>query len=422
MENDTRIFALSADDDAALVACCALLAKRLKAGECPRVLFGGNSPDGGPCRRSFVASDTEEAIEALNASPPKTGKKLKLVFAMPGQGSSGPVPVESLCAELPVFREYIERAQCVLDRHGRLSVNDILSRDKARSSMEEQLFVLIYGAALAMQYRAWGAHPDMMIAHSLGELTALVVCGMASYEEMLGFVCRRALIIDSLAESGAMAHVAADSAEIFRLTAAYGGRLSVAAVNSSRSVVVSGKLRALSDFERVLDQKAMPHRRLRVPKAAHSAIMEPALAPIVALAFPTLRDGCCPLFSSVTGAPLTAREVEAPEWRRRHCRDTVRFDLALAALSEALGDNDAIVIEFGVHRVLAAAGVKALPGGRWYGASSMARYHENRSPEYCFKRGIQETLAALWECHILSEIQSADWYITNKNFLQNIIK
>lgn len=208
MENNARIFALSADGDAALAACCALLAKRLKAGECPRVLFGGNSPDGGPCRRAFVASDTEEAIEALNASPPKTGKKLKLVFAMPGQGSSGPVPVESLCAKLPVFREYIERAQCVLDRHGRLSVNDILSRGKARSSMEEQLFVLIYGAALAMQYRAWGAHPDMMIAHSLGELTALVVCGMASYEEMLGFVCRRALIIDSLAESGAMAHEA----------------------------------------------------------------------------------------------------------------------------------------------------------------------------------------------------------------------
>lgn len=159
-----------------------------------------------------------------------------------------------------------------------------------------------------------------------------------------------------------------------------------------------------------------------MPKAAHSAIMEPALAPIEALAFPALRDGCCPLFSSVTGAPLTAREAEAPEWRRRHCRDTVRFDLALAALSESLGDSDAFVIEFGVHRVLAAAGIKTLPGGRWYGASSMARYHENRSPEYCFKRGIQETLAALWECHLLSEFQSADWYITNKDFLQDIIK
>ncbi|WP_455598509.1 acyltransferase domain-containing protein [Cloacibacillus sp.] len=406
-ENDAKIYAVSADDNTALVSRCVWLAKRLEAGENPRLLFGGDRADRGPYRRAFAVSEIEEAVEALNTFPPKMRKKLKLVFAMPGQGSAGPIPVESLCAELPVFREYIERAQRVLGRQGRLSAKEILSRGRARSSMDEQLFVLIYGTALAMQYRAWGAEPDMVIAHSLGELTALVVCGMASYEEMLCFVCRRALIIDSLAESGAMAHVAADAAEIFRMTTAYGGKLSVAAVNSRSSVVVSGELRALSSFERELDRRTIPHRRLRVPKAAHSAIMEPALAPIEALAFPTLRDGCCPLFSSVTGAQLTAREAEAPVWRRRHCRGTVRFDLALAALSETLGDSDSFFIEFGVHRVLTAAGIKTLPDSRWYGASSMARYHENRSPEYCFKRGILETLAALWECNILSEIQPA---------------
>ncbi|MPM72866.1 hypothetical protein SDC9_119842 [bioreactor metagenome] len=229
---------------------------------------------------------------------------------------------------------------------------------------------------------------------------------MASYEEMLGFVQRRAQIIDALAGAGAMVHVAADIRDTCRVAASYGGKLSVAAVNSRGSAVISGEIKALTAFERELDRLSLPHKRLRVPKAAHSAMMEPALAPIAALDFPSVRDGVYPLYSSVTGAMLSAREAETPAWRVRHCRGTARFDLALAALSAGLGGNGAVAVEFGVHRVLAAAAIKAMPRVKWYGASTMARYHDGRSPEYCFKRGILETLAALWECGRLPRVQS----------------
>ena len=405
-ENDVKIYRISAKSGAALAASCAAAARQLEADAGRRALFFAH-PSEGPCRRAFAASEREEIIAALRADiPQQTAKRPKLIFAMPGQGSAGPVPAEYLCAALPVFREYVERAQRRLERHVRLSVKELLTRGKARSSMEEQLFVFIYGTALAMQYRAWGAEPDMIAAHSLGELSAMAVCEMTSYEEMLDFVCRRALIIDSLAESGAMAHVAGDFARVRRMTAAYGGKLSLAAVNSRESVVVSGDAKALSAFERELDRIPLAHKRLRVPKAAHSAVMEPALAPIAALAFPSVRDGRFPLYSSVSGGALTAPEAEAPAWRIRHCRETARFDLAIAALAKPLRGHEAVAVEFGVHRVLAAAGMKAIPGSKWYGASTMSRFHENRSQEYCFKRGIMETAAALYERNLLKQISA----------------
>ncbi|MFR5880933.1 MAG: hypothetical protein ACLUEQ_09075 [Cloacibacillus evryensis] len=39
-----------------------------------------------------------------------------------------------------------------------------------------------------------------------------------------------------------------------------------------------------------MDRLSLPHKGC-VPKAAHSAMMEPALAPIAALDFPSVRDG-----------------------------------------------------------------------------------------------------------------------------------
>ncbi|WP_302794926.1 acyltransferase domain-containing protein [Cloacibacillus evryensis] len=405
-ENEVKIYSISANSAAALAARYAELSRRLAAGDDLCGLFDTGKFTNDSHRMAFAASGRTEVIESLKTFRAAAVKGQKLIFAMPGQGSSGPVPIEYLCASMPTFREYIERAQERLTGGGAPSVKEILSRGKARSSMEEQLFIFIYGTAMAMQYCEWGAKPDMVIAHSLGELAAMVVCGMASYEEMLGFVQRRAQIIDALAGAGAMVHVAADIRDTCRVAASYGGKLSVAAVNSRGSAVISGEIKALTAFERELDRLSLPHKRLRVPKAAHSAMMEPALTPIAALDFPSVRDGVYPLYSSVTGAMLSAREAETPAWRVRHCRGTARFDLALAALSAGLGGNGAVAVEFGVHRVLAAAAIKAMPRVKWYGASTMARYHDGRSPEYCFKRGILETLAALWECGRLPRVQS----------------
>lgn len=173
--------------------------------------------------------------------------------------------------------------------------------------------------------------------------------------------------------------------------------LSVAAVNGARSVVLSGTAEAARSAERALDAAKIPHRRLRVPYAAHSPLMGEAAEKIAALPFPTLNEPSCPVFSSIDGNALTAAEVSRPTRRAEQCLRPARFDKVLASARNLAQGAQITAVEFGAHRTLAAAGFAALPQSRWLGASSMKNYVADKSREYCFKRGIMETAAALWE-------------------------
>ena len=220
---------------------------------------------------------------------------------------------------------------------------------------------------------------------------------MADFAEAAQFVCRRALVIDSIKERGVMLHAEATLDFAEELASRHAAELSVAAVNGARSVVLSGTAKAARSAERTLDAEKIPHRRLRVPYAAHSPLASQIAEKIAALPFPALNEPFCPVFSSIDGNPLTAAEVSRTPRRAEQCLRPARFDKALASAQSFAQGTQITAVEFGVHRTLAGAGLAALPQSRWLGASSMKNYVADKSREYCFKRGIMETAAALWE-------------------------
>ena len=205
------------------------------------------------------------------------------------------------------------------------------------------------------------------------------------------------LIIDSINERGVMLHAAAPLCFAEEIASRCAPELTVAAVNSPRSVVLSGTAEAARAAERALDEAKILHRRLRVPYAAHSPLAAEAAGKIAALPFPALNEPFCPVFSSVDGNPITAAEASRPERRAAQCLRPARFDKVLEAARNFTNGAQLSAVEFGVHRTLAAAGLAAFPDGAWRGASSMKHYVADKSREYCFKRGIMETAAALWE-------------------------
>ena len=181
------------------------------------------------------------------------------------------------------------------------------------------------------------------------------------------------------------------------LASRHAGELSIAAVNGARSVVLSGTEKGARAAERALDAAKIPHRRLRVPYAAHSPVASQISEKIAALPFPALNAPFCPVYSSIDGNPLAAAEASRPQRRAEQCLRPARFDKVLASARRFAEGAQISAVEFGVHRTLAAAGLAAFPNGAWRGASSMKRYVAGKSREYCFKRGIMETAAALWE-------------------------
>lgn len=394
-ETPPRAVALSAESAEELAALCKIAA---------RAPFSCNFHKFTPCgavhakfRRAAVASDEDEAAAILLAPIERGGAPKKLAFAFPGQGAAGAVPVAELRRVLPAFSKYLQIAEKAVERTAGASLAKILEKGRNDAALAEHSSVFAYGAALAFQYIDWGFRPDFILPHSLGEFAALAVSGMADFAETAQFVCRRALVIDSIKERGVMLHAEAPLDFAEELASRQAAELSVAAVNGARSVVLSGTAEAARSAERALDAAKIPHRRLRVPYAAHSPLASQIAEKIAALPFPALNEPSCPVFSSIDGNALTAAEVSRPPRRAEQCLRPARFDKVLAAARNFAEGAEITAAEFGVHRTLAGAGLAAMPESRWLGASSMKRYVADKPRAYCFSRGIMETAAALWE-------------------------
>ena len=394
-EAPPRAVALSAESAEELAALCGIAARAPFSYDFHKFTACGAAR--AKFRRAAVSSDEAEAAAILLAPIERSGAPKKLAFAFPGQGAAGAVPVAELRRLLPIFSKYLQIAEAAVERTAGVSLSRILEKGRNNTAVAEHISVFAYGAALAFQYIDWGFRPDFILPHSLGEFAALAVSGMADFAEAAQFVCRRALVIDSIKERGVMLHAEAPLDFAEELASRHAAELSVAAVNCARSVVLSGTAKAARSAERALDAAKIPHRRLRVPYAAHSPLASQIAEKIAALPFPAVNEPSRPVFSSIDGNLLTAAEVSSPQRRAEQCLRPARFDKVLASARSFAQGARITAVEFGAHRTLAAAGLAALPHSRWLGASSMKNYVADKSREYCFKRGIMETAAALWE-------------------------
>jgi acyl transferase domain-containing protein len=130
---------------------------------------------------------------------------------------------------------------------------------------------------------------------------------------------------------------------------AFGGRLSVAAVNGPEATVVSGAVDACQELLARYKARGARVRLLNAPGAGHSAEVEPVrdivLADLAALApkRPTI-----PFYSTVTGGRLDAN-LDAGYWYR-NLREPVRFDRAVRS---ALDSGHRAFVEVSGHPVLA---------------------------------------------------------------------
>ncbi|MFB8419259.1 amino acid adenylation domain-containing protein [Streptomyces albidoflavus] len=313
-------------------------------------------------RASVTGADLPAVVEGLNALAADrpdpsvtlaTARPGKVAFVFPGQGTDWPGMAKRLLAESPAFADTVDRCDAALRPWTGWSVRELLHDDDRiawdRPDFAQPVLFTMY-LGLAATVRDQGLEPQAVVGHSQGEIAAAVVAGALTLDEGARIVARRSEALAALASDGEMATVELPVAEVEAALAPYGGRVSVAVVNTPGSTVVSGDRVLVEELLDAWDDQDVPCGKLNAACASHSAHMD-ALLPGLreALAPLSPRPAGIPLYSTVLGRRASGEELDTEYWCR-NLREPVRLDLAQR---ELLADGYTVFVEISPHPVLA---------------------------------------------------------------------
>jgi acyl transferase domain-containing protein len=277
----------------------------------------------------------------------------KVVFVFPGQGAQWEGMALALMDCSPVFASAMRKCGEALAQFADWSLEEVLRGADGAPALERvdvvqpALFAVM--VALAELWGACGVRPDAVVGHSQGEIAAAHVAGALSLDDAARVVSLRSRALVALAGRGGMVSVAAGVDEVQERVGRFDGRISIAAVNGPRSVVVSGELGALRELLAECQIESVKARLIPVDYAAHSVQVQEIQGELLdGCAGILARDAGVPFYSAVSGGPLAGQELGAEYWYR-NLRETVQFEQATRAL---LSGGYRTFIELSPHPVL----------------------------------------------------------------------
>ncbi len=285
-----------------------------------------------------------QGLRALASSAELATPGSPIVFVFSGHGAHWWGMGRELCAAVPLFRERLTVCALALRQYSTWHVWEELQRSEETSRIGRdleltQLATFAIQASLSDTWKALGLMPSAVVGHSLGEVAGAYAAEVLTLDEAARVVCARsyemAVGLDT-ATPGAMAIVRLSPEEAAVALEGHESKVSLAAHNAPRSVVLSGERGALLQVVEALRERRTAVVLVDAPGAGHSPAVEPAVAPLVArLAGLRPSPGKVPLFSSVTGARVEGQQLDAEYWGR-NLRQPVQFVAAVEAVCREL--------------------------------------------------------------------------------------
>jgi [acyl-carrier-protein] S-malonyltransferase len=205
----------------------------------------------------------------------------KAAFIFPGQGSQEVGMGQDLFREDPWFRSLIELGCDIVHE----DLEKICLRGPETELMKAKVLQTLLVAVCLGYLRKLvekGIKPDIVLGHSLGEITSLAASGVVSAEDALRIAAKRGELMDKVASScnGGMLAVLFVSLENVKILLGRIGdpnRLVLANDNAPDQVVISGDIQLIEEFQNIITKERLgKFKRVPVIGPWHSPYMEQA--------------------------------------------------------------------------------------------------------------------------------------------------
>ncbi|WP_099023346.1 type I polyketide synthase [Mycolicibacterium palauense] len=309
--------------------------------------------------RALAAGQAAPGVVGVPSVSPRPGT----VFVYSGQGSQWAGMGQRLLADEPAFAQALADIEPVFVEQVGFSLHDIIAGGHPVSG-DAQVQPVLMGLQLALTelWRSYGVHPDAVIGHSMGEVTAAVVAGALSLRDGLKVIAQRSRIMSRLAGQGAVALLNLDDRDTTALIEGHPS-VEIAGYLSPRQTVVAGVPDEVDAVIAAVTAQNRFARRVNMVVASHTALMDPVLGDIaaalsdVAAGAPTLPflstvldPAETPVLDSAETPVLDSAEtpvLDADYWVA-NVRRPVRFSQAISA---AAADHGTF-IEISPHSTL----------------------------------------------------------------------
>jgi acyl transferase domain-containing protein/NADPH:quinone reductase-like Zn-dependent oxidoreductase/acyl carrier protein/SAM-dependent methyltransferase len=282
------------------------------------------------------------------------GKEVPLAFVYSGNGSQWAGMGRALHAADAIFRDTFAEVDALFsDAAGwtlsaALFADDLADRLRRAEVAQPLLFATQVATTAAL--RARGVEPSVVLGHSVGEVAAAWAAGALDLEQAVHVIHSRSHHQEIAWNAGTMAAVLLPFEDTQRLIVEGGfNEVEIAAVNSARSLTVSGPYDQIRAMAKLARTRRVAMRVLELEYPFHTALIDGVRAPLASdLAGLSARDGDVPFISTVTGDHLAGTDLGSTYWWR-NVRQRVRFADAVAS---AIRRGARVFVEVGPRAVL----------------------------------------------------------------------